>query len=85
MKKIAIFCHKSCPTAIKTIKYFRENGIDISLVVIETEERKKFSASEQRFKTAHKEFNKIIAKSGTFDKELILKILWAALQLAYVP
>jgi len=54
--KIAIFCRRNCRMALDTIRYFRERGKEISLVIIETAERKKSSEREQKFQKAHIEF-----------------------------
>lgn len=60
--KVAIFSHQTCPIALSTMEYFKQHSVDISLVVIETGIRQKFSAAELQLKTAHEEFNKFITK-----------------------
>ncbi len=60
--KVAIFSHQTCPIAMSTLGCFKQHGLDISLVVIETAIRQKFSAAELQLQTAHEEFNKFITK-----------------------
>jgi len=50
--------------AIKTMDYFKENGIDIALVVIETGVRTKYSRSEQQLSRAHREYGRIMGIRG---------------------
>jgi folate-dependent phosphoribosylglycinamide formyltransferase PurN len=82
MSKVAIFCVPGCTLAAKTIDYFKERGQDISLVVVETVTRQKFSESEQRFKVAHQEFRSLVLKSSpmvTNGKKSFARTLWLSI------
>jgi len=61
LPKIAIFTHNICYTGANTINLFLENDIDISLIIIETQKRKKFTKSQREFKIAHNKFDEIIS------------------------
>jgi len=54
---IAICCRRNCPVALDTIRYFREAGQEISLVVVETAQRTTLSATERLYRRAHRGFH----------------------------
>lgn len=74
-KKIAIFCRRNCGMALETIRYFQERRKEISLIVIETAERKKSSETERQFQKAHMDFNRYLYPSSTKN---ILRVIWQA-------
>jgi folate-dependent phosphoribosylglycinamide formyltransferase PurN len=49
------------------LRYFQENGVAISLVLVETSTRQKFSAAEREFKAAHAAFT-LIVEGGKADQ-----------------
>jgi len=63
--------------ALETVKYFQERGKEISLVVIETVERRKMSERERKFRKAHMLFN-IYLSPFSILKNLI-SLLWVEL------
>lgn len=79
--KIGILSRRLCRLGIDTIDYFDKKGMTISLIIIETDERYRFSKTEKRFRTAHDEYKIIMQreKKGTEKFLLILKILWIKL------
>ncbi len=77
--KVAIFCVPGCTVAVRTIDYFKEKGLEISLVVIETAVRQKFSLAEQEFKVVHEKFRELIMKptnGHNGDSKSLKKKLW---------
>lgn len=83
--KIVILCVEHCEMAIRTMEYFKENGIDISLVVIETSTRYKVSSTQQKFYMAHREYERSMAKRGEIRAKkpypLFAEILWSKVPL----
>jgi folate-dependent phosphoribosylglycinamide formyltransferase PurN len=77
--KVAVFCVPGCSLAVDTIDYFNEKGLNISLVVVETATRQKFSAAEKEFNAAHAKFKELLLKpttNGHNGKTSIVKKLW---------
>ena len=80
--KIAIFSHPTCPIALSSLQCFKEHGLDISLVVIETSLRHKFSATELQLQTTHAEFNNVITGSPVPEQNghrSITQSLWRSI------
>jgi folate-dependent phosphoribosylglycinamide formyltransferase PurN len=80
--KVAIFSHQTCPIAVSTLQHFKEQGLEISLVVIETAIRKKFSATELQLQTAHAAFNNSRAKPQMTEqngRHSITQTLWLSI------
>ena len=80
--KVAIFCVPGCTVSVETMDYFSAKGQEISLVVIETAVRQKFSLAELDFRAAHEKFRESILKptngqNGT-NKSLKTK-LWSSI------
>lgn len=61
--RIAVFSHPECSLAVRMLRHFSNHGVGISLVVLETSRRRKFSATEQQFERAHEEFSRILART----------------------
>ena len=82
MGKIAILCVPGCTQTVNTLTYFQKNGIPVSLVLMETAIRQKFSAAELQMQAAHQEFRKAIshaAQNGANGKKSFPKALWLSL------
>lgn len=80
--KVAIFCVPGCTVAVRTMHYFEEKGLKISLVVVETAVRQKFSLAEQEFKAAHEKFRQSIMKptnGHNGDSKSLKKRLWLSI------
>lgn len=76
--KVALFCHADCLLAVRMLRHFRQHGIDVALVVIETTTRRKFSATEQQFLRAHEEFTSSLARTcaPVQTRPGIVRTLW---------
>ena len=72
--KIAILCRLNCSIALDTIRYFRERGKEIFLVIIETAEREQLLENERSFQKAHMEFYNYL--SPLYIPENLLRYLW---------
>ena len=82
MGKIAILCVPGCSQTVNTLTYFQKNGVPISLVLIETAIRQKFSATELQMRAAHQEYRNAIShgdQNGTNGKSSFPKALWLSL------
>lgn len=82
MGKIAVLCVGGCTQTVNTLNYFQKHGVPISLVVIETAVRQKFSAAELQMQAAHQEFKKAIShetQNGANGKKSFPKALWLSL------
>lgn len=80
--KVAIFCVPGCTVAVRTMDYFKEKGLEISLVVIETAVRQKFSLAEQEFKVGHEKFRELIMKPANGhngDSKSLKQKLWLSI------
>jgi len=81
--KIAILCVPGCTQTLNTLTYFQKNGVPVSLVLIETAIRKKYSAAELQMQAAHQEFRKAISphveQNGANGKKSLPKALWLSL------
>jgi folate-dependent phosphoribosylglycinamide formyltransferase PurN len=80
--KVAIFCVPGCTVAVRTLDYFKEKGLEISLVVFETAVRQKFSLAEQEFKVVHEKFRELIMKptnGHNGDSKSLKKKLWLSI------
>lgn len=75
--KIAILCRAHSLMALNTIDYFRGNNRDISLVVIETGERRKFSERERVFRQTHARFRKYLYPlNSSWSPRNVINFLW---------
>jgi len=82
MANIAIICVPGCSQTVNTLNYFQEKGVPISLVLIETAIRQKYSAAELQMQAAHQEYRKAIshiAQNGGNGNKSLPKALWLAL------
>ena len=82
MGKIAILCVPGCTQTVNTLTYFQKNGVPVSLVLMETAIRQKFSAAELQMQAAHQEFRKAIShavQNGANGKKSFPKALWLSL------
>lgn len=82
MEKIAIICVPGCTQTVNTLTYFQKNGVPISLVLIETAVRQKYSAAELAMQAAHEEYRKVIlppAQPAANGKRSFPKALWLSL------
>ena len=80
--KVAVFCVPGCKVAVDTIEYFKEKGLNISLVVVETAMRQKFSAAELEFRDAHAKFKELLLKptaNGQNGNRSIAKTFWLSI------
>ncbi|MBN2289763.1 MAG: hypothetical protein JXQ83_10560 [Candidatus Glassbacteria bacterium] len=72
--KAAILCREFCRTALQTLRYFGERGTPLSLVVIETGQRKKFSGTELDFIKAHQEFERILGRGPSIFRRTLARV-----------
>ena len=82
MGKIAILCVPGCTQTVNTLTYFLKNGMPVSLVLIETAIRQKFSAAELQMQAAHQGFRQAIShdhQNGANGKRSLPKALWLSL------
>jgi len=80
--KIAILCVPGCSQTVNTLTYFQKNDVPISLVLMETAVRQKYSAAELRMQAAHQEFRQAIShanQNGANGKRSLPKALWLSL------
>jgi folate-dependent phosphoribosylglycinamide formyltransferase PurN len=80
--KIAILCVPGCTQTVNTLTYFQKNGVPVSLVLIETAIRQKYSAAELQMQAALQEFRKALShehQNGANGKKSFPKALWLSL------
>lgn len=77
MGKTALFAKIQCQNSQNILRFFKEEGEAIDIVIIEHAVRKRFSSDEKKYRRAHDEFNQIEKKYSPFRR--FLKFVWEKL------
>ncbi|MCK4413537.1 MAG: hypothetical protein KAY32_08340 [Candidatus Eisenbacteria sp.] len=73
---VAILARRVCPLSIAIARRFARTGSPVTLMLIETAERRRFSAQERAFQRAHQAFNERRGEAGRGGR---LRMLWTRL------